>query len=105
MVKAKRIERDSNFSQFIIIYFFIAFISILVKTLRGCLLTDKINGCVVEWLTCQTSNLRIASRMGSSPVLVKNCYYLEQESSYSLLSTGWFQELIRGCFYQLKLST
>ena len=26
------------------------------------------SGDVVEWLTCQTSNLRIASRMGSNPV-------------------------------------
>ena len=44
----------------------------------------------------RTSNLRIASRTGSA-----NHCYLEQKTLHSLLSTGWFREQIRECFYKL----
>ena len=55
---------------------------------------QKASGSMVEWLTCQTSNLRIASCMGSNPVTGTSCCFLEQETLHSLLSTDWFKEWI-----------
>ena len=54
------------------------------------LLFDRYIG-IVKWLTRRTIDLRIASRMGST-----NRSFLEQDTLHSLLSTGYFQERIRG---------
>ena len=51
----------------------------------------------------RTSNLMIASRMGSIQSWTNRCF-LEQEILHSLLSTGWIQEQIRECFYKLTAS-
>ena len=50
-----------------------------------------------------TSNLRIASRMGSNPGAIR-CF-LDQGTLHSLHSTGWFQERFGDCSISLKLST
>ena len=51
-------------------------------------LYNTLIGSMVKWLTPQTSNLRIASSMGSNPVRGKPRCFLEQETLYSFLSTG-----------------
>ena len=56
------------------------------------------DGSVVEWLTRRTSNLRITSHMGSKGQAVVSL----SKKLHWLLSTGWFQEWIRECFYKLK---
>ena len=53
-------------------------------------------GGVVELLTRRTSNLRIASHMGSNPVRDKPLFPRARNFTLILIySTGWFQERIR----------
>jgi hypothetical protein len=57
---------------------------------------------VIKWRHgrgVQTSNVMIASRMGSNPDRVSLCF-LEKETLHLLLSTGWFQERIQKCVYK-----
>jgi hypothetical protein len=51
----------------------------------------------VEWFT----RLTIASLMGSKPCQEASRCFLEKETLYSLLSTGWFQEQIQKYVYKL----
>ena len=44
-------------------------------------------GGMVEWLTCLTSNLRIASRMGSNPVRDKPLF--PRERNFTLIAQYW----------------
>ena len=55
------------------------------------LLGNRWCGGMAKWLTCQTSNLRIACHMDSNPSGASHCI-LEQETLHSLLS--WFQKRI-----------
>ena len=46
------------------------------------------SGGVVEWLTRRTSNLRIASRMGSNPVKDKPLFPWARNYAYCLVMVG-----------------
>jgi hypothetical protein len=61
------------------------------------------SGGVDQWLTHQTSNLRIADQVGSNLSGASRCFF-EQETLHLLLSTGWFQERIREGFNKLIVS-
>ena len=64
---------------------------------------QAVNQCggVVKWLTRQTSNLLSLAALVQT-LSGTNRSFLEQETLHRSLSTGWFQERIRECFYKLK---
>ena len=57
---------------------------------------------MVEWLTRRTSNLRIASRMGSNPVMVAvtsqdQSYYMKIECKHNKTAKKYFKALQEAC--------
>ena len=52
-------------------------------------------GDVAQWVARLTHTVEV---MGSSPMKGPRCF-LEQETLPLMLSTGWFQEQIRGWFH------
>jgi hypothetical protein len=53
---------------------------------------------MAKWLTRRSRNLRIAGLMGSSTVRGQTVISVNE---HSLLSTGWFKDLIPECFNKL----
>ena len=65
-----------------------------------------IGGGEAEWSTCQTSNLRIASRMGSNPISDKPLFFFSKKlythfAQYWLVPWTDFYKLT--AFYTIKL--
>jgi hypothetical protein len=79
----------------------LSFIMLYLRELKQACITPW-SGGVAEWLTLQTSNLRIAAWVQT--LLGASRCYLQQENLHSLLSIGWFQERIRKCFNKLIAS-